>query len=118
MENKKRILVIDDDEIVRSNFKAILELEGYNVDEAATGKEAIKKSTEAFYNLALIDIRLPDMAGTKLLTELHESVPKMKKIMVTGYPSQDNAIEAVNKNADSYLVKPILDMNTLLNTIK
>jgi DNA-binding NtrC family response regulator len=58
------------------------------------------------------------MQGTKLLTELHETVPKMKKIIVTGYPSQDNAIEAVNKNADSYLIKPILDMNMFLNLIK
>ena len=55
---KKRILVIDDDEVVRKNFKAILELEGYNVDTAVTGKEAIEKSNANFYDLALIDIRL------------------------------------------------------------
>jgi DNA-binding NtrC family response regulator len=115
---EKRILVVDDDQIVRNNFKAILELEGYNVDTAETGKEAIEKSNAGFYNLALIDIRLPDMEGTKLLTELRETTPKMRKVIVTGYASQSNAIEAVNKGADAYIIKPILDMNTLLNTIK
>jgi DNA-binding NtrC family response regulator len=115
---EKRILVVDDDQIVRNNFKAILELEGYNVDTAETGREAIEKSRNSFYNLALIDIRLPDMQGTQLLTELHETTPRMRKIIVTGYPSQNNAIDAVNKAADAYIIKPILDMNTLLNTIK
>ena len=118
MTYEKRILIVDDDTQVLNGFKQTLELEGYLVDTAETGKEAIEKSNRNTYDLALIDIRLPDMAGTKLLTELHESVPKMRKIMVTGYPSQNNAIEAVNKNADAYIIKPILDTNTLLNLIK
>jgi DNA-binding NtrC family response regulator len=84
---KKRILVIDDDEVVRKNLKAILELEGYHVDTAVTGKEAVDKSNATFYNLALIDIRLPDMKGTQLLTTMRDTVPKMVKIIVTGYPS-------------------------------
>jgi DNA-binding response OmpR family regulator len=58
---KKRILVIDDDESVAKFFRDALELEGYNVDTAKTGKEAIEKSNMTFYNLALIDIRLPDI---------------------------------------------------------
>jgi DNA-binding NtrC family response regulator len=118
MTPQKRILIVDDDEQVLDAFKQTLNLEGYVVDTVETGKDAIQKSNTNTYNLALIDIRLPDMQGTQLLTELHETTPKMRKIIVTGYPSQNNAIEAVNKNADAYLVKPILDMNTLLNTIK
>jgi DNA-binding NtrC family response regulator len=115
---KKRILVIDDDEVVRNNLKAILELEGYNVDTAVTGKEAVDKSNASFYNLALIDIRLPDMEGTKLLTTMRDTVPKMVKIIVTGYPSQENAVEAVNMGADGYIVKPIMDTNEFLQKIK
>jgi len=53
---KKRILIIEDDKIVLGNFKDILELEGYSVDTAENGKEAIEKSNANFYNLALIDI--------------------------------------------------------------
>jgi DNA-binding NtrC family response regulator len=118
MNHEKRILVVDDDKQVLNAFKQTLELEGYIVDTAETGKEAIEKSKTDLYNLALIDIRLPDMQGTELLTTMRDTTPKMRKIIVTGYPSQNNAIEAVNKDADSYLIKPILDMNILLNLIK
>ena len=118
MQQEKRILIIDDDKLVLSTFKQILELEGYTVDTAETGRKAIEKLDAGFYNLALIDIRLPDMEGTQLLTAVRDTVPKMVKIIVTGYPSLENAKEAVNKGADGYIVKPILDMNTLLSTVK
>ena len=114
---KKRILVIDDDESVLETTARILELEGYDVDTAKTGKEAVEKSNAKFYNLALIDIRLPDMQGTQLLTAMRETVPRMVKIIVTGYPSMDNAVEAVNKGADGYVVKPIMDTDEFLNKI-
>jgi DNA-binding NtrC family response regulator len=116
--DKKRILIIEDDKIVLGNFKAILELEGYSVDTAENGKEAIEKSNVNFYNLALIDIRLPDMEGTRLLTTMRDTVPRMVKIIVTGYPSLENAKEAVNNGADGYVVKPILNIEEFLNTLK
>jgi len=115
---KKRILVIDDDEVVRKSFKAILELEGYNVDTAETGKEALEKSNANFYHLALVDIRLPDMEGTQLLTTMRDTVPRMVKIIVTGYPSLENAKDALNMGADGYIVKPIMDTNEFLQKIK
>jgi DNA-binding NtrC family response regulator len=115
---KKRILVIDDDEVVLKNFKAILELEGYNADTAVTGKEAIEKSNANFYNLALIDICLPDMEGTQLLTTMRDTIPKMVKIIVTGYPSLENAKDAVNMGADGYVIKPIVDTDEFLQKIK
>jgi len=117
MGERARILVIDDDESIRKTIAAILEDEGYAVDTAENGKEAIEKSNTKFYNLALIDIRLPDIEGTKLLTAMKETTPKMVKIILTGYPSLQNAVEAVNKGADAYVLKPV-NMNSLLNTIK
>ncbi len=117
MDEHARILVIDDDESVRKVLAAILEDEGYVIDTAKNGKEAIKKSHVEFYNLALIDIRLPDMEGTKLLTALKDTVPKMVKIIVTGYPSLHNAVEAVNKGADAYVLKPF-DTEKVLKEIK
>ena len=115
---KKRVLIIEDDKVVLGNFKDILELEGYSVDTAENGKEAIEKSNANFYNLALIDIRLPDMEGTQLLTKMRDTVPRMVKIIVTGYPSLENAKESVNKGADAYVVKPILNIEEFLNTLK
>ncbi|MCX6659368.1 MAG: response regulator [Candidatus Bathyarchaeota archaeon] len=58
------------------------------------------------YNLALVDLRLPDMDGIRLLTEMREIIPGMVNIIITGYPSLENAIEAVNRGVDSYMVKP------------
>jgi DNA-binding NtrC family response regulator len=112
-----RILVIDDEEGIRKSLKAVLEKKGCIVDTAENGQEAITKSKTRFYNLALIDIRLPDMDGVKLLTSMIDTTPKMVKIIITGYPSLENAIEAVNKGADGYIVKPFT-MEQLLDTIK
>jgi len=112
-----RILIVDDDESIRKALAAVLEEDGYIVDTAQTGKEAVEKCNTSFYNLALIDIRLPDMEGTQLLKTMKESTPPMVKIIVTGYPSLSNAIEAVNKGADAYLLKPFV-MNDVLRTIK
>jgi DNA-binding response OmpR family regulator len=105
-QEQARILVIDDDVTVRESHEAVLKANGYEVDVAETGKEAIAKSGAKLYNLALVDLRLPDMDGIELLTAIRETVPKTVKIIITGYPSQENAIEAVNRGADGYLVKP------------
>ncbi len=117
MDKHTRILVVDDDETIRTTMKAILEDEGYIVDLAGTGKEAIQKTQNTNYNVALLDIRLPDMEGIELLKLMKDSVPKTRKIMVTGYPSMQNAISALNKDADAYLLKPV-DIEKLLNTVK
>ena len=117
MGKPARILVVDDDENIRVTIEAILENEGYAVDVAVNGREAIKKSESTAYNVALIDIRLPDMEGTELLTSMKDTVPKVRKIIITGYPSMQNAIDAVNRNADAYLVKPV-DVDKLLKLVR
>jgi len=111
------IIIVDDDENVRNSMKAILEEEGYLVDTAGSGCEAIRKTQKTTYNIALLDIQLPDMEGVELLKLINDGVPKTRKIMVTGYPSMQNAIAALNKNADAYLIKPV-DVESLLATVK
>ena len=115
---KKRILVVDDDEAVLKSMARLLDFEGYQVDTAKTGKEAVEKSQLNLYNLALIDIRLPDMEGTALLRAMRDMVPRMVKIILTGYPSTSNAIEAANKGADAYVIKPVIDTDDFLRKIK
>jgi len=117
MSNATRILVVDDDESIRNSLAIILEDEGYTVDVAASGSEAIEKSIATVYNVALIDIRLPDMEGTEILTRIRDTVPKVRKIILTGYPSLQNAIEAVNRKADAYILKPV-DIGKLLDIIR
>jgi len=112
-----RILVIDDDESIRKTIPMILRHAGYVVDTAENGNQAISKSKENFYNLAIIDVRLPDMEGTDLLTLLHETTRRMVKIILTGYPSVANAAKAVNKRADYYLIKPVAS-DEMLRVVK
>jgi len=114
---KNSILVVDDDRSIRTTLAAILEQDGYDVDMAENGAEAIKKSNDKFFDLALVDMRLPDMMGTELLGRMKERTPKTAKIMVTGYPSMQNAIAAVNEGADGYILKPV-DAEILLEAIK
>ena len=104
---KKSILIVDDDKAILKSLKAILQLEGYSVDTAETGSEAIEKSKARFYNLALLDIKLPDMEGTELLTKMQRTIPRMMKIMVTGHANLENAVKALNLGADAYIVKPV-----------
>jgi len=106
-QSKKRILVVDDDEDIRETLKSLLTKKGYIVDTANDGATAIQKSESTPYNLALIDVVLPDMEGTQLLVKLKPTTPRMRKIMVTGHASLDNAIRAVNMGADGYLIKPV-----------
>lgn len=117
MVENARILIVDDDENIRKVLTMILEDEGYSVDQAETAKQAIEKTKKNFYNIALIDIRLPDMEGIELLTKMKDTVPRMRKIIITGYPTLQNAIEAVNRGADAYILKPF-DVNKVLATIK
>jgi DNA-binding NtrC family response regulator len=117
LDRTARIIVIDDDESIRKTLSTILEDEGYSVDTAESGKEALLKTNADFYNLALIDVRLLDMEGTELLVRIKETVPRMRKIIITGYPTVHNAIEAVNRNADAYLVKPF-DVSKALFVIR
>jgi len=112
-----RILVIDDDENLTKGFARALEKEGYAVDIARNGKEAVEKCKSNLYHVALIDIRLPDMEGTQLLTSMREASPEMVRIIVTAYPSLQNAIEAVNRGADGYIIKPV-NMDKLLSTVE
>ena len=117
MGETARILIVDDDENIRKVLETILADEGYIVESAETAKKGIEKSEKAFYNLALIDVRLPDMQGLEHLSKLRNTKPKMRKIIVTGYPTLQNAIAAVNKGADAYVMKPF-DVEKILQTIK
>jgi CheY-like chemotaxis protein/predicted transcriptional regulator len=106
-KTRPSVLLIDDDETIRKTLTRTLTKEGFNVDTAPDGKQALVKSQLRRYDLALVDIRLPDMEGTKLLKMLREKTPEIKEIIITGYPSIENAVQAVNDGADAYLIKPL-----------
>jgi DNA-binding response OmpR family regulator len=112
--SKKNILVVDDDKSILRTFTRILQKSGYEIDVAETGKEAIDKTENGHYDLALVDIRLPDMDGTELLARLKKQLQHTVKIMITGFPSLETGVKALDEGADAYLVKPVKPQELLL----
>jgi DNA-binding NtrC family response regulator len=111
------ILIVDDEAGVRSTLRLVLEHEGYLVADVDNGKKAVKACEKSLFDVALIDIELPDMKGTELLDKLKKIQPKMIRIIITGYPTFESAVKAVNEGADAYVLKPF-KVETLLETIK
>ena len=107
METTRTILVVDDDKSILRTFTRILQKNGYEVDPSETGKEAIEKADKKCYDIALVDIRLPDMDGTDLLAKTRKQLKKTIKIMITGFPSIESGVKALDGGADAYLVKPV-----------
>ena len=111
------ILVVDDDAEVRKTLSSILLEEGYLVETAENGKQALRIYEKSRFEVALIDIKLPDMEGTELLHRLKENQPHMVRIVITGFPTLENAMETVNEGADGYILKPF-DVQKLLEMIR
>lgn len=111
---KKTILVVDDDKSILRTFTRILQKSGYEIEVAETGKEAIEKAENRRYDLALVDIRLPDMDGTDLLGRLKKQLQHTVKIMITGFPSLETGVKALDEGADAYLVKPVKPQELLM----
>jgi DNA-binding NtrC family response regulator len=117
VETLPNILLVDDDENLRKVLSDILEHAGYSVKSFENGKKAIEASYKELFNIALIDIQLPDMKGIELLTKLRKTEPEMIKIIITGHACLENAIEATNRGVDGYVVKPF-DPKKLIRLIE
>lgn len=107
MSDGAKILIVDDDEGMRETLSDILQEEGYLVHCAGTGKETLGMISEEFCNVALIDIKLPDMSGIDLLERLKKISPDTAAILITGYASIETSVEALNLGADAYIIKPL-----------
>jgi two-component system response regulator HydG len=107
MVSAKTILIVDDDKSILRTFARILQKNGYEIDVVETGKEALEKADTKKYDLALLDIRLPDMDGTELLAKMKKQLQNTIKIMITGFPSLETGVKALDEGADAYLVKPV-----------
>jgi DNA-binding response OmpR family regulator len=104
---KIRILLVNDDKRVSDVLGLILEIRGYEVDVAHTGEEAIEKSKTNAYNLAVLDIGLPDVESKKLLRAMHEFSPKMIRMIGTKIVRLQDALDAFNDCADGCFATPV-----------
>lgn len=103
-----RILVVDDEFGVRSGIRQILEIEGYVVDEAATGAEALDLLRSIGYDVALLDYRLPDIDGLTIFQSIKAEGIDVTTCMITAYANIDTAVAATREGVDSFLPKPFL----------
>ncbi len=101
-----KVLVIDDDANLRKTLSDILRFKGYDVAAAGTGADGIAEAKRAFVNVALIDLKLPDMSGLEVMEKIKLATPLTEAIILTGHGALDTAIEATKKGAYSYLLKP------------
>ena len=116
MNSMTHILIIDDDDDARRSLKIILETMGYTVEMAGTGHAAIEMAQSRLFNLALMDIKLPDVEGIELIPALKAIQPDIAIIMVSGYSSEEIVVSALNAGASDYFIKP-LNLNALMESI-
>ena len=115
--NDRNILVIDDDQGTCQTLTHILKEKGYSPASVNSGKEALEAAgTTQFFDVALIDLKLPDMGGIDLLGKIKELSPDTEAVIITGHASLDTAVQAMQDAAFSYVTKPI-DMDYLLAII-
>jgi DNA-binding NtrC family response regulator len=107
MPKKTSILVVDDDEGMLETITTILQEKGYPTETVKTGEKAITKAKERFFDIALIDINLPDIPSVELLRTFRKNHPTMMNIMITEHEALQNAVDALNIGANAYIMKPI-----------
>jgi DNA-binding NtrC family response regulator len=104
---KKSILVVDDDKSILRVLWRVLFKNGYEVDTAETAMEALDKLRIRHYDLALIDVILPDMKGTDMLAKAKEELKSTVKFIITGYPTAEVGAKARDYGADAFILKPV-----------
>jgi DNA-binding NtrC family response regulator len=101
-----RILVVDDEAIVRESLAAWLRQDGHSVDVAESGKEALRLEGQSRHDIALVDIKMPGVDGLELQTRLSAADPELAIVLMTAYASVESAVRAMKAGAYDYIVKP------------
>jgi two-component system response regulator PilR (NtrC family) len=117
MSEKSRILVVDDEEALRTVLSGELASEGYDVRTAGDGDEAVSLLQKEGFDVILLDIKMPRMTGFEVLKHVKEKFPKTKVVMLTGFADLKNAIESKKLGAEDFVSKPY-DLVDLLTTIE
>ena len=117
MQNQHSVLVVDDEEALRTVLSSELASEGYQVESASDGDEAISIVQNKQFDLVLLDIKMPKVDGFEVLKFIKKSYPQMKVIMLTAFADLKNAIESKKLGAEDFISKPY-DLVDLLTTIE
>jgi DNA-binding NtrC family response regulator len=113
-----RILVVDDEEVIRDVLESLLEREGWTVSTAEDGAEALERFESELYDVVLLDLMLPDRPGLEVLREMRRRDPDAVIVIVTAYSSIEGAIQAMREGAFHYIPKPFQNQEVLLTVRK
>jgi len=116
MTDRIRVLVVDDEEVVRLGYRRVLSADGFRVMAAGDGREALDLMGGDRFDVVLMDMRMPGMDGIELLRAIKDQWPESEVVVVTGYPSIETAKEAVKLGAYDYLAKPLVPEEVLRAT--
>jgi len=111
---RRRVLVADDEESVLETLSSILAMSDCDVETVADGLEAALRLREREYDVVITDLQMPRLDGIAVAAEAKRLWPGIKVIIVTGYPSQSSAIDAVNLGVDGYITKPFRPVDVLI----
>jgi DNA-binding NtrC family response regulator len=103
---KSRILVVDDEAVIREGLRRVLSADGYAVETFASGPPAVERMAANFFDLVITDLKMPGMSGLEVLKHIKALQPEVPIIMITGYSTVDTAVEAMKNGAVDYVAKP------------
>ena len=109
ISQKYSILIVDDEPLIRQSLFEILRIDGYRVQMAKSGEEALKMLPSNPVDILVTDLKLPEMSGLELLAKIKKDYPKTEVIVITGYGSIETAVKAMKNGAFEYITKPIND---------
>ena len=117
MDKRKRLLVVDDDVLIVDFFRMALEDEGYTVETAFTGEQALKAVKSTKFDLVILDIFLPDIKGDRIVEKIREENNDVRIILITGHETYTRCVDVLKLGFSEILVKPI-KLNELVNQVK
>jgi two-component system KDP operon response regulator KdpE len=106
MPSHGKVLIVDDESSIRRALRSTLHAMGFDVDDAATGEEALLLVRDAKYDAVLLDINMPGMGGVRACREIRRSTPTLGILMLTVRDSEDDKVTALDAGADDYITKP------------
>ncbi len=116
-KEKAKILILDDDPVVTLSCKRILGAEGFNISTVDKGEDALNKLAKEEFDLLISDVRLPDISGMTVLKEARVMKPQTDVVIITGYPTLEDAKESTKLGAFQYIEKPFTP-DFMLNVAK
>ncbi|MDY7075646.1 MAG: response regulator [Chloroflexota bacterium] len=117
MERKIKLLIVDDERGIRTTFGEFFEKRGFDVELAADGKQGLNKLREGEFDVAIVDLRMPEMSGSELTRHAVEEGIDTSLIILTGHGDRQDAIQAINLGVGGWFEKTTVKMDDLLHKV-